>query len=508
MKMIWTLVIVTILTAAGTGTALAADAPDASAERIAKLVADLGADSYIARQEATEELVRIGKPAITALEKATASGDAEVRMRATKALAEIRKSDFERASDAVAKQTLWKTPIAGGACGSPVLVGGNVAVACWDDHVRLFDAKTGKLAGEVAAEAQAGVAADGKRVFFKGADGKLAAIDAATGKAVEGFAGPSIAGVPAAAGGMVYAAGADKTFLAMAGGTGKTTWSVTLPDAAVADVPPAVGDGIVCVVTGEGVVRALAAADGKEKWSSNPVAEAKFVSVAAGKVMVHGRDGLTAFASEDGKRAWTWVSTGEAGAAGGMAVAFKQQVIINGKNVALPSADAAGKTVAVADGVAYLTAGEKLLALTAEGKEKWSMTPALPKDEKKDAGGAPGVAGGNFVVAGGGKAQIRIMVAGNVGGGANFIGGPGGGKGLTGPAVHEGVVYVGGPDGLHAVDLASQAELWKLATPAPVAGRPVVADGVIYFATFRPGQLAKGAEGEDGPCVYAVKVAK
>ncbi len=64
--------------------------PVASPERIAALIGDLGADSYRVRQAASDELRRIGAPARTALEEATKSKDAEVRIRAEEILKDIR----------------------------------------------------------------------------------------------------------------------------------------------------------------------------------------------------------------------------------------------------------------------------------------------------------------------------------------------------------------------------------------------------------------------------------
>ena len=63
---------------------------DAREEKIRELIGKLGDDSPEIRKSATEELARIGSPAVAALEAATRSSDPEVRWRAKEALANIR----------------------------------------------------------------------------------------------------------------------------------------------------------------------------------------------------------------------------------------------------------------------------------------------------------------------------------------------------------------------------------------------------------------------------------
>ncbi len=60
------------------------------------------------------------------------------------------------------------------------------------------------------------------------------------------------------------------------------------------------------------------------------------------------------------------------------------------------------------------------------------------------------------------------------------------------PAVFDGVVYFGSPDGnLYALDSQTGAEKWRFQTDAPVGSSPAVSDGVVFFG------------GEDG-YLYAV----
>ncbi|MGE0707961.1 MAG: hypothetical protein AB7N76_14695 [Planctomycetota bacterium] len=60
--------------------------------RIARLVDDLGADQYAAREKAYQELIKIGAPALPALRKAKDAKDPEVRAAAAEAIAAIEKA--------------------------------------------------------------------------------------------------------------------------------------------------------------------------------------------------------------------------------------------------------------------------------------------------------------------------------------------------------------------------------------------------------------------------------
>lgn len=64
--------------------------------RISKLVEQLGSDTFKDREAATEELKKIGKPAVPALIKALKSEDLEVRLRAESILKGLRKDSRAR----------------------------------------------------------------------------------------------------------------------------------------------------------------------------------------------------------------------------------------------------------------------------------------------------------------------------------------------------------------------------------------------------------------------------
>src|SRR5262249_54622933 len=69
----------------------AADPPGADAERIAKLVKQLGSDSPDEREKATKELEDIGAPALDALRAAAKDGDADLKTRAAALIDKVEK---------------------------------------------------------------------------------------------------------------------------------------------------------------------------------------------------------------------------------------------------------------------------------------------------------------------------------------------------------------------------------------------------------------------------------
>jgi outer membrane protein assembly factor BamB len=51
------------------------------------------------------------------------------------------------------------------------------------------------------------------------------------------------------------------------------------------------------------------------------------------------------------------------------------------------------------------------------------------------------------------------------------------------PAIANGVVYLGGTDGMRAFDATTGALLWQSVATAQFNGSPAVSDGVVYAST-------------------------
>jgi len=76
--------------------------PAAASAQIDALVRELGSDKFAAREAASRELVRLGMVTQPALERASQSPDAEVRLRARSVLATVIESDFQQRLEAFA----------------------------------------------------------------------------------------------------------------------------------------------------------------------------------------------------------------------------------------------------------------------------------------------------------------------------------------------------------------------------------------------------------------------
>src|SRR6478609_7317721 len=75
--------VVGVILAAQAGTPRGEPGKETETERIARLIKQLGDDSFRKREAATKELDAIGEPALAALQKAAASSDdVEIRWRA------------------------------------------------------------------------------------------------------------------------------------------------------------------------------------------------------------------------------------------------------------------------------------------------------------------------------------------------------------------------------------------------------------------------------------------
>jgi hypothetical protein len=76
---------------------------DAEADKIARLIKQLGSDSFDEREAATKELRQLGEAALTALREATRSDDAEIRKRAGELAEAVAAGLAGRAVDAFQK---------------------------------------------------------------------------------------------------------------------------------------------------------------------------------------------------------------------------------------------------------------------------------------------------------------------------------------------------------------------------------------------------------------------
>ncbi|MDS0280979.1 PQQ-binding-like beta-propeller repeat protein [Haloarcula onubensis] len=288
--------------------------------------------------------------------------------------------------------------------------------------------------------------------------------------------------------------------------------------------PPGVGDGRVYVGDPEGVVHALATADGSERWTvdtglgrEGSVLAAP--TVAGDTVYVAARNGTLLALDPGGAERWGVETGGQVALA--PVVSDDTVYVASGRTLlALDRSDGAerwrfdtGRDIAltgppaVADGTVYVGSDETLSALSAaDGTERWT---------RRSRGGlssGPTVTGGTVYVGRGSDVHALSAADGTerwvtedvsaterpaVADGRVYVtslGGPlvalNAADGRvewrfdaaeamwTPPVVADGTVYVGAgdTDRVHAVDGADGSERWSF----PAVGTPVVADGTVY----------------------------
>jgi hypothetical protein len=199
------------------GAAMATDSKPAAAyeRKIERLVADLGADSYLVREQAQAELVKIGSPAIQALARALDSDDLEVVQRAEKALAEIRKHAAEQADRRIKRNLLWEVQLRSGLDGSPAVVGDTVFFSGTAGGLQAVDARIGKRLWEFGTKPGCSFLAAGGKVYAANREGQLHSLDAKTGKVDAKFRAEALAGAPALADGVIHALSTKGAVLAL-----------------------------------------------------------------------------------------------------------------------------------------------------------------------------------------------------------------------------------------------------------------------------------------------------
>ena len=476
--------------------AAAANAKEADLQqRVAGLIKDLGDNSFRIREDAQTELIRIGPPAIPQLEQAMSSEDAEIRLRAGNILPKIRKQAAEQASEAIRKRLLWSFTARGSLAGEAVVAG--KAVLCIDSGGRLtgIDAGTGKHAWSFAAAPGARAAAAGDTIYVAGSDKRLHSLDARTGEPKAGFTSSPAAGNPAAAGGVVYVLDGEGQLRAMDGQTGKTNWSAPLGAKAASAPAPVVAGDSVFAVDGDGALHCLSRDAGKSKWTVKDLGAVKALAHDGGRVILRAGGRVDAIDAGTGKRAWA-VDLPAGSNAGGLRVQ-RQMLWVNGKRIVTRAQ--ADESIVISGDSVHLSHQGQLICLDAKtGKQRWAHKPNLAAE----AGGAD-EDGGVVRVQGVAQANVAINVL--IAGRALTSGL--GGTGITAPAVLGRVLCFGGPDGLRAIDARTGELLWRYKTPCGVVGRPVVANGVIYFCTggiFR----TPGAAGNANLYALSMKAAK
>jgi outer membrane protein assembly factor BamB len=264
---------------------------------------------------------------------------------------------------------------------------------------------------------------------------------------------------------------------------------------------PAVVDGVVYAVSGDGVVHALDLSSGQERWNANLGAEASASLLVVGKLVIAAdEEGIIhALSLADGTATWTLRTDGPI--SGSPAVVDDRIVAATQKGTVYSFDAASGRiawqtaaggeisrSVATADGTIYVGLGGEIVAISAsEGSLLWRATVAAD-----GAVGTPTVAGGVVFAATGLDADDAAAHAvGTVDAGTGKLGwryaSPTNAQIYT-PAIAGGRAYVVGHDRLVvALDVASGDVVWSVERPSEIEALPAIVGNVVYVV------------GNDGP---------
>jgi len=315
--------------------------------------------------------------------------------------------------------------------------------------------------------------------MFHGDAAHLGVYDASPVRSLQGMkwkfkADGYITTSPALAGDFLYFGSEDGNLYALERESGDEKWRF-VTEGPVHSSPAVVG-GLVYFQSNDGFVYALNARNGKQKWktdtglplsqqlvgfdylSSSPV-------VSDGVVYIGGADGnLYALNGTTGEQIW-------------MVASLNTPV---------------RTSPAVADGVVYFTAGNRLIALdAATGEEKWAFAFSLPARSSPTVHDGLVYFGDNgstiYAVDGvTGEEHWRYRI------GYYWV--------VSTAAVSEGVVYIGGDDSfVNALDAKTGEEKWRFETLGEtIWSSPAVVNGVLYVGDWNFGS----AENEAGRTLW------
>lgn len=240
----------------------------------------------------------------------------------------------------------WRVQTGGMVQSTPAVAGGTLYVGSGDGHLYALDARTGETRWRFAAgpAISSSPAVAGGLVFVGARDGSYYAVDARTGRErwrlgtgpeaplAWGFeSGDLYTSSPAVSGELAVLGGADGRVYAADAGTGRVRW--TFPTGGRVRSSPAVDGGRVYVGSMDGTLYALELAGGRLVWrfdtEGHTLESARFgfdrrsiqssPAVAGGRVFVGSRDGhLYAVDAATGKLAWradhemSWVNSSPA----------------------------------------------------------------------------------------------------------------------------------------------------------------------------------------------------
>ena len=321
---------------------------------------------------------------------------------------------------------------------------------------------------------QSSPAVAGSTVYFGSRDGKIYAVNAATGaEQWEYQTGSWVDSSPAVVNNIVYVGSNDGNLYALDAGSGRKLWVFQTSDPIISS--PAVAGGVVYFGGDDDRIYALNAMTGKKLWVSKTGGQVTSSPlVANGVVYVGSSDGyLYSFNTTDGR----------------LRIRFPRSEIISspavdGKNVYFTCSD--GFLFAI-DGGTHSWPAEYFILNIWTQAAVWGFAPYPPSitgvTVQQQIGtmnvSSPAIANNTLYVG-----VDFYMAATNLQGKTLWMF-KAGDEIASSPAISGNAVYVGSYDGkIYAVDATTGKQLWNVSTGDKIGSSPALADGLLYIGSY------------------------
>lgn len=289
---------------------------------------------------------------------------------------------------------------------------------------------------------------------------------------------------PAIADGLLFVAGKDGILYALDAASGAERWRYQI-SAYVTRSSPAVVDGTVYIGGGFGV-HALDAATGQQRWSV-PIKYAGQASptVAGGLVIVTSQEGwIYALDAGTGEGAWRTATDGLVFGAPAIVddrvVYATDEGIVNSVELAtgrqvwratVPGAIFASPAVLGSTAVVTTQAGTTVALDMADGAQRWTFA---------HGGSEPALASDGLIVIGAGDGGIYGI---DPASGTQRWAYPSGKRDISAPVLAQAVVLTGAGDTLLALDPATGTARWYFLAGGVIETSPVAVDGHVFFGS-------------------------
>lgn len=313
-------------------------------------------------------------------------------------------------------------------------------------------------------------------VYFGSRDGKLYALDAASGeKRWQYQTGSWVDSSPAVVGGIVYVGSNDGNLYALDANTGEKLWTFKTPYVVASS--PAVAGGIVYFGSDDYCVYAVDATTGREIWQFTTESQVRSSPAIAGGIVYVGSSGDYVYALD--------ALTGK------LRLRFKTYASVSASPAVID------KTALFANFKGFLDAVDgqaRNWPWEYEIRPYWmqlramGLAPPIPPQSgflwrlrlSGTADSSPAIDGDHLYV-GSGKNLLAIDLKSHE---RHWVFQTQG-QVMSSPALSDTAVYVGSDDGrLYAIDIATGQELWNFPTGDRITSSPAYANGTVYVGSY------------------------